>query len=200
MENRDDTVYCPICDGANIVRNGVIRGVQRYLCKDCSKTFVVDFKHRYPRDAKLLHLIAIYCGASEEHWLQAGPTVAAVERWQAEARDLAPWFVRALADHLFFILFSVGEEFEQAYGHVVDIAAGITGDSTRAHIERFMDLLDAEFIRVCKVFEENPDHDYYAMIAGGRQDLADIREEIAKLGDDEVSSDDSVDHITKKIA
>ena len=30
---------CAHCNSANIVKNGTVRGVQRYLCRDCHKTF-----------------------------------------------------------------------------------------------------------------------------------------------------------------
>lgn len=30
---------CALCNSANIVKNGTVRGVQRYLCRDCHKTF-----------------------------------------------------------------------------------------------------------------------------------------------------------------
>ena len=34
-------LVCPHCNKKHIVKNGKVRGIQRYLCKDCSKTFNV---------------------------------------------------------------------------------------------------------------------------------------------------------------
>lgn len=34
-----DRCSCPHCKGINVVKNGTVRGIQRFKCKDCSKTF-----------------------------------------------------------------------------------------------------------------------------------------------------------------
>ncbi|MCJ8051934.1 hypothetical protein GB928_002845 [Shinella curvata] len=164
-------IFCEKCDSPHNVKNGKVRGVQRYRCRDCKHNFVVDFKHRYPRDAKLLHLMIIHYGASEQFWHEDGPTAATVETWAADARQLADWFIRALADHHFFCLFFAREDFEKSYSGTVGLAAAITGNSGRDHLNRFMDLLDAEFAHICEIAEQHPEHEYYGVQKDIKTDL-----------------------------
>lgn len=180
-------IFCERCDSSNSVKNGKVRGVQRYRCRDCKNNFVVDYKHRYPRDSKLLHLMSILHGASDEFWLGDGPTAATVELWAADARELADWFVRALADHLFFCLFFAGKDFEESYSSTVGLAAAITGNPGREHIHRFMDLLDAEFVHICEIAEKHPEHEFYGLRKGITTDLEVITKEIEEIAAVEAS-------------
>lgn len=35
---------CPICKSKNKIKNGIIKGVQRYKCKDCGRNYTVAHK------------------------------------------------------------------------------------------------------------------------------------------------------------
>ena len=38
--NKDNRPYCKICGSSNVVKHGEIKGIQRYRCKNCGRTFL----------------------------------------------------------------------------------------------------------------------------------------------------------------
>ena len=42
-----DVLKCSSCSSDNIVKNGKTRnGKQRFLCKNCSKSFIIDYNYK----------------------------------------------------------------------------------------------------------------------------------------------------------
>ena len=99
----DEDVYCPRCRGGSFVKNGKVRGVQRYRCQPCRFNFVMEVKHRWEPTAKLINLIFLADGeditkAAED----IGVTPQTLDRWQLEAKEHNDWFIDALASHAVF--------------------------------------------------------------------------------------------------
>ena len=59
-------VTCPHCSGAKIVKNGIKKcGKQNFLCKDCNKQFILNYKNNgaNPSNKKLIiSMLIINCG------------------------------------------------------------------------------------------------------------------------------------------
>ena len=55
-KNAAGNFICPHCDGKKIVKNGHVRGVQRYRCKECKKSFNLMTNTMFHRTQKPLHL------------------------------------------------------------------------------------------------------------------------------------------------
>ena len=52
------TITCKRCNSINVVNNGIVRGKQRFKCKDCLYNFVDGDKREKPRvEAKALALL-----------------------------------------------------------------------------------------------------------------------------------------------
>jgi len=45
---------CKYCLSKKLVKNGIVHGKQRYLCKDCKRTFRIgDAREKYSRETKI---------------------------------------------------------------------------------------------------------------------------------------------------
>jgi len=53
-------LYCKKCESENYVKAGLIKGEQRYLCKDCGCKFVPTRQHGKPKHVKLT-AVWLYC-------------------------------------------------------------------------------------------------------------------------------------------
>jgi hypothetical protein len=98
LEELED-VRCPLCDGSKFVKNGLVRGVQRYRCNPCKTNFSTEFKKRWPPSSKLITLLLLQSGESMEELRAGGASPQTIDRWLSEAKEHHPWFVRALAEH-----------------------------------------------------------------------------------------------------
>src|SRR5512135_1604446 len=58
------TLGCPRCSGRRIIKNGWLRGEQRYRCKDCSYNFVDPPKPDRPLVKKVLAILLYNLGLS----------------------------------------------------------------------------------------------------------------------------------------
>src|SRR5512135_3605574 len=58
------TLGCPRCSGRRIIKNGWLRGEQRYRCKDCSYNFVDPPKPDRPLVKKVLAILLYNPGLS----------------------------------------------------------------------------------------------------------------------------------------
>lgn len=125
MADMDDSegVYCPECNGTNMVKNGIVRNMQRFRCKLCGFNFVNEPKHRWPPSAKMLALMLLRVGEGS-----GDPTEAArVDRWLLEAKEHHPWFVRALAEHAVTTAKYDGQVMETTLTRTWELYAFITG-------------------------------------------------------------------------
>jgi transposase-like protein len=64
MLESDNLPTCPNCQNIGIVKRGLARGIQRYLCKGCGRTFqrMLRKSHKKFRGIKR---ICGYCGSSK---------------------------------------------------------------------------------------------------------------------------------------
>lgn len=53
---------CPKCGSDAHVKNGFVKGIQRFKCKSCGCQFTRDTPHGYPAKIKILALILCLCG------------------------------------------------------------------------------------------------------------------------------------------
>jgi len=51
---------CPRCKGDNFVKNGIIKGQQRYRCKSCGLNYSVEFKSTATRDYTRRFALMLY--------------------------------------------------------------------------------------------------------------------------------------------
>lgn len=86
-------VRCPQCNGES-VRNGVVRGVQRYRCRSCDRNFVTETKNRTPRAVKFEQVVRRRNGRTPLD----GASIASIDRWVLEAQEHHEWFLRAIAE------------------------------------------------------------------------------------------------------
>ena len=56
-----DRCGCPHCRGVNVVKNGNVRGVQRFICKDCKKTFSYTTNTVLYKSSKSIDVWEKYC-------------------------------------------------------------------------------------------------------------------------------------------
>lgn len=86
-------VRCPECNH-DCVKNGKVRGVQRFRCVQCKFNFVVQVKNRFNRSYKYDQVVRRTSG-----WdLLDGASLATVDRWVLEAQEHHPWFLRRIAE------------------------------------------------------------------------------------------------------
>ncbi|QQM14041.1 hypothetical protein [Rhizobium phage vB_RleA_TRX32-1] len=123
----DEEIRCPACDGEDFVKNGVVRGTQRYRCRPCNKNFSAEFKHRWPTSSKLLNLM-LYCGGEtlEEVSEGCGASPSTVDRWKTEAIEHHPWFVRGIAEQAVYA-YEREPTVEECLSHAMGTYAFITG-------------------------------------------------------------------------
>lgn len=86
-------VRCPECN-CDCVKNGKVRGVQRFRCGVCNLNFVNEVKKRYHRSYKYDQVVRRKNGMD----LLDGATVATVDRWVLEAQEHHRWFLRCVAE------------------------------------------------------------------------------------------------------
>jgi len=51
---------CPKCQSEHNVKNGIVRGVQRYKCKKCSNNFSIDYSQVVEKERKRRFGLAMY--------------------------------------------------------------------------------------------------------------------------------------------
>ena len=51
---------CSKCQSENKIRNGIVRNVQRYKCKECGKNFSIDYSQVAERDRRRRFGLAMY--------------------------------------------------------------------------------------------------------------------------------------------
>jgi len=56
-----DRCSCPHCRGVNVVKNGNVRGVQRFMCKNCKKTFSYTTNTILYKSPKSIDVWEKYC-------------------------------------------------------------------------------------------------------------------------------------------
>ncbi|TBB75457.1 IS1 family transposase [Rhizobium ruizarguesonis] len=123
----DEEIRCPACNREGSVKNGFVRGTQRYLCRPCNKNFAAEFKRRWPTSSKLLNLM-LYCGGETLEAVSegCGASPSTVDRWQTEAREHHSWFVRGIAEQAVYE-FERGPTIEECLSHAMGTYAFITG-------------------------------------------------------------------------
>jgi transposase-like protein len=88
--NRRLSMHCPMCSSELSVKNGIVRGKQRYRCKDCGCNYTQSSLYRIPRsqreEAIKLYLEGVGFRGIERH---TGISHVTVMRW-----------VKALADRI----------------------------------------------------------------------------------------------------
>ena len=97
-----DLMWCPKCESDQYVKNGFLRGKQRYKCKRCGCQFTQAYKHGVARPKKLLALLLYLSGLSINRTAKiVGVSATSVVNW-----------IRAF-----------GKEFSmpQGYGEVVEV-------------------------------------------------------------------------------
>ena len=122
-----EEIRCPTCDGQNFVKNGMVRGTQRYRCRACCKNFSTEFKSRWPASSKLINLIAYRSGEPLEEVSEGcGASPSTVDRWLAEAKEHHPWFVRGVAEQVVYD-FEQCAQTEECLQHAMGMYAFLTG-------------------------------------------------------------------------
>ena len=81
---------CPHCQGLHVVRNGMARGLQRYKCRDCGRTF--NTLTRTPL-ARLRYALAL-----EDHGVDAAAREG-MERDIEELDEIEPFEASTETDH-----------------------------------------------------------------------------------------------------
>ena len=51
---------CSKCQSENKVKNGIVRNVQRYKCKECGNNFTIDYSHVAEKERKRRFGLAMY--------------------------------------------------------------------------------------------------------------------------------------------
>jgi len=51
---------CPKCQSEHNVKNGIVRNIQRYQCKECGKNFTIDYFQVTEREKKRRFALAMY--------------------------------------------------------------------------------------------------------------------------------------------
>jgi transposase-like protein len=51
---------CPKCQSANNLKNGIVRGKQRYKCKDCGYNYTFDYSYFAEKERKRRFGLAMY--------------------------------------------------------------------------------------------------------------------------------------------
>ncbi|MEH6726021.1 MAG: IS1 family transposase [Hyphomicrobiales bacterium] len=128
---------CPSCLGTNVVRNGKVRGHQRYKCHFCQKNFVFEFAHRWPNESRFLNLLLLASGESRDEvakGCQATPET--VSRWLSDAKDQKDWFIEALANGVNYAVVEKSESLEDALEDTVKLYCLVTEDTSELGVSR----------------------------------------------------------------
>ena len=82
---------CPKCRGGRAVKNGFVRGLQRYRCKGCGCNFTQSHTHGYPIKDKILAVILHLSGLSMNAIAPIiGVSTQSVMRWIKAYGDQTP--------------------------------------------------------------------------------------------------------------
>lgn len=86
-----EALWCPKCESEAYVRNGFIRGLQRYRCKSCGCNFSQRHRHGVSRPRKLLALLLYISGLSMTRTAKiVGVTPTSIVNWvRAFGREFA---------------------------------------------------------------------------------------------------------------
>jgi hypothetical protein len=83
---------CKQCDGKNLVKNGSVRGQQRYCCRSCGLNFVVgDERVKEDTAIKRAFAVILYSLGKSSYGFIAklfGGTRPAVQKWLKQEADL----------------------------------------------------------------------------------------------------------------
>jgi transposase len=75
-------MHCPECEVKESVKNGKVRGLQRYKCKGCGCNYTQSYKHGYPQKDKILAVVLHLSGMSlSSIGGVIGVTAQSVMRW-----------------------------------------------------------------------------------------------------------------------
>src|SRR3954449_11364202 len=85
-------VSCKRCAGAAFVKNGTVRGHQRYLCKACGRNFTVTPERGKPEAVKALAVLLYAVGNASQGVIAKllGVSHVTVDRWLRAAGEAAP--------------------------------------------------------------------------------------------------------------
>ncbi len=128
---------CPSCLGTSVVRNGKVRGHQRYKCHFCQKNFVLEFEHRWPNESRLLNLLLLASGESRDEVAKGcRATPETVSRWLSDAKDQKDWFIEALANGVNYAVVEKSESLEDALEDTVKLYCLVTEDTSELGVSR----------------------------------------------------------------
>ena len=131
------TPECPSCSGTSVVKNGKVRGHQRYKCKFCQKNFSQEFEHRWPNDSRLLNLLLLAVGTSRDEVAEGcGATPETVDRWLLDAKEQKGWFISALADAVYNEAAQHSKSLEDAFEDAIKVYCMVTKDSSELGVTR----------------------------------------------------------------
>jgi transposase-like protein len=86
-------LFCPYCEGDQVIRHGTAKGKQRYCCQSCTRTFRENPQSRaYPEERKR-EILAAYHERSSLRGLRRifGVSRTTVSAWlKQEAQTLPP--------------------------------------------------------------------------------------------------------------
>ena len=122
---------CPNCFKNDAVKNGRVRGLQRFRCRACGFNYTQKHKRGFPPYLKLHTLIYYRLGLTMNVASDITPGVAGsvsvqtVSRWLKEAKAKNPWFLQALAEHRAFLERMMPTE--EALAEVASIYVQIVG-------------------------------------------------------------------------
>ena len=87
-------ILCKKCNSQKIVKNGSVRGVQRYRCKECSLNFVEGDVRKKPQTAVKKALCVILYSLGKASFSMLGKVLnhspSIIYRWIKEAMDKTP--------------------------------------------------------------------------------------------------------------
>ncbi len=133
---------CPSCLGTSVVKNGKVRGHQRYKCHFCQKNFVLEFEHRWPNDSRLLNLLLLASGESRDKVAKdCQATPETVSRWLLEAKEQQDWFIEALANAVNYAVVEKSESLEEALAGAVKLYCLVTEDTSELGVSRIVQKL-----------------------------------------------------------
>ena len=57
---RKKRIVCPKCQSRKKIKNGVVREIQRYKCKECSCNYTMGFDECLPEEKKRRFALSLY--------------------------------------------------------------------------------------------------------------------------------------------
>ena len=84
-------INCKHCHSTNNVKNGMVQGKQRYLCKDCNRTFREgDLRENYTEDQRMRAI----------KWYLEGAGIRSIERMEKVPASLVVHWIRKASDSI----------------------------------------------------------------------------------------------------